>query len=134
MTIAKIGVVGAGAMGAGIAQSCLAAGMQVILFDSNYPSLVKAETDIFARLGRQIEKGQLPESFIAVARQRLTIASTLEELGPAEIVIEAIIEHLEPKRVLFGKLEAVVSSDAILATNTSSLSVASIGANCLHKR
>lgn len=125
-----IGVVGAGAMGAGIAQTGLAAGLRVILFDLDRPALEKARSDILARLARLVEKGQLPEGFAAEADARLTLAGALADFAAADVVVEAIVERLEPKQALFEALEAVVRDDAVLATNTSSLSVAAIAARC----
>jgi 3-hydroxybutyryl-CoA dehydrogenase len=125
-----IGVVGAGAMGAGIAQTGLAAGLRVILFDLDRPTLEKARSDMLARLARLVEKGQLPEGFVAEAEARLILADALADFAAADVVVEAIVERLEPKQALFAALEAVVRDDAVLATNTSSLSVAAIAARC----
>ncbi len=125
-----IGVVGAGPMGAGIVQTALTQGFEVILYDLSADALAKAKTDVMGRIGRLIEKGQLPEGFIHEAEQRLTLAESMTTFTPADFVIEAIIERLEPKRQLFAELESVVRDDTILATNTSSLSVAAIAAEC----
>ncbi|MDB5583580.1 MAG: hypothetical protein JWR80_8756 [Bradyrhizobium sp.] len=133
MTVAILGVVGAGAMGAGIAQTGLAAGLRVILFDLDAEALGKARTEILGRLARLVEKGQLPEGFVGDAEARLTLAGELADLAPAQLVIEAIIERLEPKQNLFRALEKIVAPDAVLATNTSSLSVAAIAAGCAGK-
>jgi 3-hydroxybutyryl-CoA dehydrogenase len=134
MTVDTVGIIGSGAMGAGIAQSCLASGFHVILYDSNAAALSKAKDDVFARLARLIEKGQLPRDFLTDAERRMTIADSLAQLAPAQMVIEAIVERLEPKRALFSELEGIVAKDAVLATNTSSLSVAAIAAACSHKQ
>jgi 3-hydroxybutyryl-CoA dehydrogenase len=133
MTVTTIGIIGSGAMGAGIAQSCLASGFHVILHDSNAAALSKAKDDVFARLARLIEKGSLPRDFLTDAERRMTIAASLAQLAPSDLVIEAIVERLEPKRALVSELEGVVRKDAILATNTSSLSVAAIAAACSQK-
>lgn len=125
-----IGVVGAGAMGSGIAQIGLAAGLRVIVFDSNQAALAPARDQILARLRRQVEKGQLPEDGLAQAARNLILAAELPALASAQIIIEAIVEKLEAKQALFVALEKVVSPDAILATNTSSLSVAAIARVC----
>jgi 3-hydroxybutyryl-CoA dehydrogenase len=128
-----LGVVGAGAMGAGIAQSALMAGLKVILHDSNGAALGKAQGEIKARLARLAEKGQMTREAVAEAERRLTLAERLEELAPAQIVIEAIIEQLEPKQRLFTALEQIVSAAAVLATNTSSLPIAAIARVCRHR-
>jgi 3-hydroxybutyryl-CoA dehydrogenase len=131
--ISTIGVVGSGAMGAGIAQTGLAAGLDVILFDLNAEALAKAGKDIVGRLARLVEKGTLTAEFVEQATQRLTLASSLADFKPAQLIIEAIVERLEPKQQLFRALEDVIAADAILATNTSSLSVAAIAAGCTNK-
>jgi 3-hydroxybutyryl-CoA dehydrogenase len=128
-----IGVVGSGIMGAGIAQVGLTAGLNVVLYDVTPEASAKAKSEIAGRLNRMVAKGQLTAEGQADAELRLTLAGSLADLRQADIVIEAIVERLEPKRALFRELEAVVSPQAILATNTSSLSVAAIGAQCTHK-
>jgi 3-hydroxybutyryl-CoA dehydrogenase len=128
-----LGVVGAGAMGAGIAQSALMAGLKVILHDSNGGALGKAQGEIKARLARLAEKGQMTAEAVAAAERRLILAERLEELAPAQIIVEAIIEQLEPKQRLFTALEAIVSADTVLATNTSSLPVSAVARVCRHR-
>jgi 3-hydroxybutyryl-CoA dehydrogenase len=128
-----LGVVGAGAMGAGIAQSALMAGLAVVLHDSSAAALGKARAEVTARLSRLAEKGQMTREAVAQAERRLTLAQRLDELAPAQIVIEAIIEQLEPKQRLFTALEEIVPADAVLATNTSSLPVAAIARVCRHR-
>jgi 3-hydroxybutyryl-CoA dehydrogenase len=125
-----IGVVGAGAMGAGIAQSALTAGLKVILHDSSGAALAKARAEVHARMARLAEKGQITADALADADRRLTLADRLEQLSPAQIVIEAIVEQLEPKQRLFAALEDIVSAETVLATNTSSLPVAAIARGC----
>src|SRR5690348_6567825 len=128
-----IGVVGAGAMGAGIAQSALMAGLRVILHDANGAALAKARGEVHARIARLAEKGQLTADAAADAEGRLTLAERLQELAPAQIVIEAIVEQLEPKQRLFAALEDIVPADTVLATNTSSLPVAAVARPCRHR-
>jgi len=125
-----IGVVGAGAMGAGIAQSALTAGLKVILHDASGAALAKARGEVRARIARLAEKGQITAAAAADADRRLTLAERMQELAPAQIVIEAIIEQLEPKRQLFAALEDIVAAGTVLATNTSSLPVAAIARAC----
>ena len=128
-----LGVIGAGAMGAGIAQSALTAGLKVILHDANSAALAKARGEVHARIARLAEKGQITAEAAADADRRLTLAERLQELAPAQIVIEAIVEQLEPKQRLFAALEEILPADTVLATNTSSLSVAAIARVCRHR-
>ena len=133
MALEIIAVIGAGAMGAGIAQIGLTAGLQVKLYDTNPAALEKARDDILGRIARLVEKKTLPEGSVEDCKTRLELAGTLEALAPAQVVIEAIIERLDAKQGLFKALEAVVAQDAVLATNTSSLSVAAIAMGCKHR-
>jgi 3-hydroxybutyryl-CoA dehydrogenase len=128
-----LGVIGSGAMGAGIAQTGLAAGLAVTLFDLDRGALEKARADILARLARLVEKGQFEPGLVAAAEARLTLAGSLGDLAGVDVVIEAIVERLEPKQALFAALEDVVAPDTVLATNTSSLPVAAIAASCRRK-
>ncbi len=125
-----IGVVGSGAMGVGIAQSALMAGLRVILFDSERPALEAAAQSLMQRLSRLVEKGALADGFAELASESMRLADSLDDFAGAEVVVEAIVERLDAKRTLFGALEAIVSQDTILATNTSSIPVASIAAAC----
>jgi 3-hydroxybutyryl-CoA dehydrogenase len=125
-----LGVVGAGIMGAGIAQVGLAAGYRVVLHDARADSLPRARDEILKRLGRLVEKGQLAPALLETAPDRLVLAADLQELRPAGLVIEAIFEDLAAKRAVFAALEAVVADETVLATNTSSLSIAAIGKEC----
>ena len=128
-----LGVVGAGPMGAGIAQIGLTAGLSVVLFDISGDALAKAASDIEARIARLVEKNQLPAGAAEDARARLILATDLSSLAACEVVIEAIVERLEPKQRLFADLEKIVGPQAVLATNTSSLSVAAIASACTDK-
>jgi 3-hydroxybutyryl-CoA dehydrogenase len=128
-----IGVIGAGAMGAGIAQSALTAGLKVIMHDASAAALAKARVEIHSRIARLAEKGQITAAAATAAEGRLTLAERLQEIAPAQIVIEAIIEQLEPKQRLFTALEDIVSAATVLATNTSSLPVAAIARVCRHR-
>src|SRR6185503_14262906 len=116
-----IGVVGAGAMGTGIAQVALTGGIKVVLTDAAPGQLEKSRSQLFGRLERLVEKGELPAEALAAAKTRLVLARDLKDLAPCRVVIEAVVEDLEAKRKLFQALEAVVADDAILASNTSSI-------------
>ena len=123
-----VAVIGAGAMGAGIAQVAASAGHPVLLFDARVEAAEAGRTGILSALDRLVAKGKLDAVKREAIAARLTVAATLEDLHRAQLVIEAIVENLEVKRGLFARLEAVVAEDAILATNTSSLSVTAIAA------
>lgn len=131
--LSVVGVIGAGIMGAGIAQVLVASGFEVILFDAKAEALQKAAADIGARLDRLTAKGQMDAAAASAARARLKTVTDLSGLAPAGLVIEAIVENLEIKQALFRQLEDVVSADAVLASNTSSLSIAAIGRTCRHR-
>jgi len=120
-----VGVVGAGAMGSGIAELAARQGCTVRLHDSRAETLEHAVSAIGARLGRDVDKGRLEAAEADAARARLAPAS-LAEVAVADIVIEAIVEDLAAKQALLRTIEAVARPDAILATNTSSLSVSGI--------
>lgn len=128
-----IGVVGAGAMGSGIAQVGLTAGLKVILFDLDQQALANTREQILSRIARMVEKGRIAAEMIDSAAGNLQLAADLSALAPAQVVIEAVVERLDVKQALFADLEKVVSDSAILATNTSSLSVAAIARTCQHR-
>jgi 3-hydroxybutyryl-CoA dehydrogenase len=126
--VQRIGVVGLGAMGAGIAQVAVEAGFDVVGREVT-PELGKAAA---ARIGhfltRKVEKGQRTEEERDEAVARLTTTTGLEALADCDLVIEAIVEALEPKQALFAELETICRPDAVLATNTSALSVTELAA------
>lgn len=130
---AAVGIVGAGAMGTGIAQVALLAGHEVLLGDASGIALEKAQRALEAALQREVEKGRLDAATAAAARARLSPILPDEKLAPYDrcaIVIEAVHEDLDTKRSLFAALEEVIAPDCVLATNTSSLSVGAIAAAC----
>lgn len=133
LRLKTLGVVGAGPMGAGIAQVGLSSGLEVILYDVDAGALEKAAETIVARLARLEEKGQAAEGSTAAAKDRLRLAEAISGLSRCEVVVEAIVERLEAKQAVFAQLEEVVAADAMIATNTSSLSVAAIGARCRNR-
>lgn len=126
----QIGVVGAGTMGAGIAQVAAQAGHKVVLTDTNPEQLLKAENQINTSLDKLVEKGKIAEAFAQEVKANLSYSIHLYEHQDAVLVIEAIVENLTVKHDLFKQLEQIVSQQCVLASNTSSLSIASIGA-CL---
>ena len=129
----RVGVVGAGAMGSGIAQVAAVAGHRVVLADAAPGAVAKASAGIGKALARDVEKGRLPAGADSAALGHVTFVDGVSDLAAfadCGIVIEAIVERLDAKRALFASLEAVVRPDAMLATNTSSLPVAAIGGGC----
>lgn len=125
-----IGVVGAGTMGAGIAQVAAQAGHRVVLTDTNPDQLQKAEQQINSGLEKLVQKGKITAENATTIRQNLVYSTQLSDHSEAHLVIEAIVENLAVKHQVFAQLEQAVSQTCILASNTSSLSIASIGA-CL---
>ena len=122
-----VGVLGAGTMGAGIAQVAAQNGSEVVLVDLNQEMLTKAESSLDKVLARLVEKGSLSEDEKINIQGRITYSTDIHDFKSCKIVIEAIVEKLEVKHSVFANLEAIVSQDCILASNTSSLSIASIG-------
>lgn len=128
-TSAVIGVIGAGAMGAGIAQVAAQAGHPVILHD-NQPGAAKAGIDNIRRqLEQRVAKGKMSQGDVDNIIARLQPADAIDALADSHLVIEAIVENLEIKRQVFAQLEALCSPATLLASNTSSLSITSIAAN-----
>jgi 3-hydroxybutyryl-CoA dehydrogenase len=129
-----VGVVGAGAMGSGIAQVAAVAGHRVVLGDAHASAVERALDAIRRSLGREVEKGRLDQGAADAAIARISSAGELgasfDRYADCGIVIEAVLEDLSVKRTLFAAMERVVDDDCILATNTSSLSVAAIGGQC----
>ncbi|PKL99121.1 MAG: 3-hydroxyacyl-CoA dehydrogenase [Gammaproteobacteria bacterium HGW-Gammaproteobacteria-9] len=126
----RIGVVGAGAMGRGIAQLFAGAGKQVWLYDSRSESISDALRFNRELLERGVAKGRLSVAELDATLARMQAAPALADLSGCDLVIEAIVENLEIKQALFVELEALLAEDAVLATNTSSLSVTRIAAAC----
>ena len=125
-----IGVIGAGTMGAGIAQVAAQAGHRVILSDTNPEQLLRAEQQIKKSIDKLVEKGKFTAQAGQEILQNLQFSTQLSEHSQASLVIEAIVENLGIKHQVFQQLEQVVGPTCVLASNTSSLSIASIGA-CL---
>jgi len=122
------GIVGTGAMGRGIAQMAAQAGSEVILFDVQEGAAQKAHDALLSTWQTLVAKGKLDAATAQACAGRLKQARALADLSLCDLVVEAIVERLDVKQRLFLELEAVVGPDAVLATNTSSLSVTAIGA------
>ena len=125
---ATIAVVGAGAMGAGIAQVAAAAGHPVKLLDNRPGAAEKAIEGIRAQFSKLADKGKMDAVAATAAGNRLQAAAQLSDLADAALIVEAIVENLEAKQKLYAELESIVRPECIFGTNTSSISVTAIGA------
>jgi 3-hydroxybutyryl-CoA dehydrogenase len=126
--IQTIGVVGAGTMGHGIAQVAAAAGYRVILADVAPEALARGVAAIEKGFARLVEKGKLTGEERSAALGRLTTAGELAALAEAELAVEAVVERLEVKEAVLGELDRILPREAILATNTSSISITRLAA------
>jgi 3-hydroxybutyryl-CoA dehydrogenase len=132
VNFANVGIVGTGAMGRGIAQIAAQAGSTVKLMDAQAGAAEKAREAICAQWDKLVEKGRIDAAVAAGHKDRLQLAGTLADLAGCDLIIEAIVERLDVKRALFAELEALVPATAVLASNTSSLSVTAIAATLKH--
>ncbi len=128
MDIKRVGVVGAGTMGNGIAQVFAQAGFTVQLCDAVPAALDRARATIEKSLGRFVEKGKLSASDRDAALGRLEAVPAIDALADADYVIEAIAEQVDAKREVFARLDAITRPDVILSSNTSSISITTLGA------
>ena len=126
----NVGIIGAGAMGSGIAQVAATAGHSVVLFDTNAEALSLSKSKLASVMGRLVEKGRLRSEEAQEIQKRISYAVHMEALSESGIIIEAIIENLDVKKCVFSSIESMVSKDCILASNTSSLSITSIASAC----
>jgi 3-hydroxybutyryl-CoA dehydrogenase len=126
MAIAKVGVVGCGLMGAGIAQVCAASGFSTIVREVSPELVDKGLKGIEKNLARLVEKGTITDSAKTEIRGRLMGTTAIEDLKDCDLIVEAIIEQLTAKRELFGALDRLCSEKTIFASNTSSLTVTEI--------
>jgi 3-hydroxybutyryl-CoA dehydrogenase len=122
-----VGVLGAGTMGAGIAQVAAQNNCEVVLVDLSQDMLTKAENNLDKVLSRLVEKGNLSENDKINIQGRISYSTDVRDFKSSALIIEAIVENLEVKHKVFADLESIVSNECILASNTSSLSIASIG-------
>lgn len=131
-TYSQVAVVGAGAMGRGIAQIAAQSGATVWLYDVSSTAAEQARTAICDQWDKLQEKGKLDADTVQSLKSRLKVASQLSDLSPCDLVVEAIVERLDVKQALFKDLEALVSPLCTLVSNTSSLSVTAIAAKLTH--
>jgi 3-hydroxybutyryl-CoA dehydrogenase len=128
MAIQKVGVVGCGLMGSGIAQVCAAAGFTTVVREVAPELVEKGLKGIEKNLARLVEKGTITAAVSGEIRGRLTGTTVIDDLADCDLVVEAIIEQLPAKRELFGTLDKICPPSTILASNTSSLTITEIAA------
>lgn len=121
-----IGILGAGTMGSGIAQTFGVNGFDVVVRDLSQESLQKAQKSIEKNLGKLVHKGKIEETQKKEAMNRINFTTEVQEVKDCDLVIEAVTENMEVKKKIFRELDEVCKGDAILATNTSSLSITEI--------
>ncbi|HWM73680.1 MAG TPA: 3-hydroxybutyryl-CoA dehydrogenase, partial [Nocardioides sp.] len=131
-TFSTIGVVGLGTMGAGIGEVFARNGYRVIGVELNDESVERGRQHFENSTGRAVKRGKLTEAEQAELLGRITYTTSLKDLTDADFVVEAVVESLETKKKIFAELESIVSPEAILATNTSSLSVTEISTANAH--
>lgn len=125
----NVGIIGSGTMGSGIAQVAATAGCQVKLYDTNQAALDKAKASLEKILSRLIEKGRMDAAEKNRIQSNISYVVELKSLADSNLTIEAIIENLDIKKKVFSELESYVADDCIIASNTSSLSIASIASS-----
>ena len=118
-----VGVLGSGAMGAGIAQVCATSGYRTIVRDVNESALQSALAHVTSALAREVEVGRIAPDVHEQALTRLSGATRTEDLAACDLVIEAVVENAEAKREAFRQIESVLPAHTIIASNTSSLSI-----------
>ena len=126
----KIGIIGTGAMGSGIAQVAATAGNEVKIYDANNVAMQRALETIRLNLRRIAEKGKMSLIVAADIANKISLTDRLHGLGDCDVIIEAVIEDLKIKKSLFTELEMYVTEGCILASNTSSLSITAIAGGC----
>jgi 3-hydroxybutyryl-CoA dehydrogenase len=126
--INRVGVIGAGTMGNGIAQVFTQSGFEVRLIDAAAPALDRARATIEKSLGKFVDKGRLSAEQRDTALGRLSTGTSLDALGDADFVVEAIFEDVQAKRDIFARLDQITRRDVVLSSNTSSISITILGA------
>lgn len=133
MSINKIYIVGAGLMGSGIAQVAIQSSYQVLLYDVANGAAQKAKQGIEARLAKAVEKGKIKAEDKALITGRLTISDSLNDVAQCDMIIECIVENYDIKQSLLKEIEVIAKEDAIIASNTSSISITAL-ASCLRNK
>ncbi|MEZ7816961.1 MAG: 3-hydroxyacyl-CoA dehydrogenase NAD-binding domain-containing protein [Flavobacteriales bacterium] len=127
-----IGIVGAGAMGSGIAQIASQAGHDVVLFDLSQEALTSSSSKLQKVMNRLIEKGKVTSDEAIAIQERIVRTTMATSLKDCDLIIEAVVEDLEVKKRVFKSIEEIASKEAIIASNTSSLSITSLASFCAH--
>ncbi len=127
MKITRVGVVGCGLMGAGIAEVCARTGYQVIVREVNNDILQKGLARLEASMRRGLQRGKVTEAELNAARGRITGTTKLADLARSDFVIEAVVENMDLKKAVFRELDEICPPPTILASNTSSLSITAMG-------
>mgnify|MGYP000938083137 CR=1 FL=1 len=128
MDIKKVGVLGAGTMGAGIAQVCAEAGLRVVMVDVEKTALEKAIKGVNKSWQKAVEKGKIDEAAKSQRAALVTTSTDIADLSDCDVVIEAIIENIDIKKNVFSQLDNLCKAETILASNTSALSITEIAA------
>jgi 3-hydroxybutyryl-CoA dehydrogenase len=128
MAIQKVGVVGAGLMGSGIAQTCVQSGYETVVREVNQQLLDKGLERIYGAWDTMAHKGKLSEGQVAENRKRLKGTLDVDDFADCDLVIEAVVEKMEEKLRLFPTLDHILKPEALLLTNTSSLNITQMGA------
>ena len=126
----KVGIIGSGAMGSGIAQVFAQAGHSVVLYDTNHAALERSKANLAKTFEKLVAKEKYTEEQSAQIQGAISYNDNLDAFAEIDLMIEAIVENLEVKQTVFKQVEAIVSETCILASNTSSLSIASIASAC----
>lgn len=124
----SVAVIGAGLMGAGIAQVAAVAGYDVVLVDTTSAALDRAVAGIEGSYGKFVEKGKMSGAELAAALGRISTNTELTACADADIIVEAVFENVDVKRELFARLDSIAKPDAVLATNTSAIPITTIAA------
>lgn len=127
-----VGVIGAGAMGTGIAQLAIQAGSTVLLYDARPEAVAKSIASLAGQWNKLLIKGRLEPAQVAAFTAKLRSVTALSELSRCDLIVEAVVEQLDVKRAIFAELERSVGPGTVLATNTSSLSITAIAAGLRH--
>ncbi|MFM7400481.1 MAG: 3-hydroxyacyl-CoA dehydrogenase family protein, partial [Bacteroidota bacterium] len=127
-----IGILGAGSMGNGIAQVAASVGHNVVICDNLTIALSKSGKNIQGTLKSLVDKGKMTDSSAYEMFSRIKFSDHMSDFKDCSMVIEAIVEDIEPKQIAFKSMEAIVSENTILASNTSSLSISAMGAQLKH--
>ena len=125
MSIERVFIVGSGLMGSGIAQACAQSGLQVVLNDVQPEALLKAKKNLAWSVGKLVEKGTVLGSVDAIL-SRITTSTELDAAGQSDLIIEAVFENVELKRDVFRKIDRVAQPGAIIASNTSAISISDL--------